>query len=212
MSMEIAPVPTLTGDRVTLEPLGQEHADDLRAAVADGDLWRTWYTSIPAPAQVEAEIDRRLAEHEAGRMVPFAVRDRPTGRVVGATTFMNIDSGNRHVEIGYTFLARSAQRSGINTESKLLMLSHAFEAWQCIAVEFRTHWHNLQSRAAIAGLGAKQDGVLRNHAIGRDGTLRDTVVFSIIASEWPAVRLSLAERLRRHDRSEGSRRRAARHA
>ncbi|MBF4614351.1 GNAT family N-acetyltransferase [Curtobacterium sp. VKM Ac-1376] len=212
MSMEIAPVPTLTGDRVTLEPLGQEHADDLRAAVADGDLWRTWYTSIPAPAQVEAEIDRRLAEHEAGRMVPFAVRDRPTGRVVGSTTFMNIDSGNRHVEIGHTFLARSAQRSGINTESKLLMLSHAFEAWQCIAVEFRTHWHNLQSRAAIAGLGAKQDGVLRNHAIGRDGTLRDTVVFSIIASEWPAVRLSLAERLRRHDRSEGSRRRSARHA
>ena len=210
--MEIAPVPTLTGDRVTLEPLGQEHAEDLRAAVADGDLWRTWYTSVPAPAQVEAEIDRRLAEHEAGRMVPFAVRDRPTGRVVGATTFMNIDTGNRHVEIGSTFLAKSAQRSGINTESKLLMLSHAFEAWQCIAVEFRTHWHNVQSRTAIAGLGAKQDGVLRNHQIGRDGTLRDTVVFSITASEWPTVRLSLAERLRQHDRAEGSRRRSARHA
>lgn len=210
--MEIAPAPTLTGDRVTLEPLSQEHADDLRAAVTDGDLWRTWYTSVPAPAQVEDEIDRRLAEHEAGRMVPFAVRDRPTGRVVGSTTFMNIDPGNRHVEIGSTFLAKSAQRSGINTESKLLMLSHAFEAWQCIAVEFRTHWHNHQSRTAIAGLGAKQDGVLRNHSIGRDGTLRDTVVFSIIASEWPAVRLSLAERLRQHDRAEGSRRRSARHA
>lgn len=210
--MEIAPAPTLTGDRVTLEPLSQEHADDLRAAVADGDLWRTWYTSVPAPAQVEDEIDRRLAEHEAGRMVPFAVRDRPTGRVVGSTTFMNIDPGNRHVEIGSTFLAKSAQRSGINTESKLLMLSHAFEAWQCIAVEFRTHWHNHQSRAAIARLGAKQDGVLRNHSIGRDGTLRDTVVFSIIASEWSAVRLSLAERLRQHDRAEGSRRRSARHA
>lgn len=210
--MEIAPAPTLTGDRVTLEPLSQEHADDLRAAVADGDLWRTWYTSVPAPAQVEDEIDRRLAEHEAGRMVPFAVRDRPTGRVVGSTTFMHIDPGNRHVEIGSTFLAKSAQRSGINTESKLLMLSHAFEAWQCIAVEFRTHWHNHQSRAAIARLGAKQDGVLRNHSIGRDGTLRDTVVFSIIASEWSAVRLSLAERLRQHDRAEGSRRRSARHA
>jgi len=210
--METAPVPTLTGDRVTLEPLGSEHADDLRTVVADGDLWRTWYTSVPAPAQVDAEIDRRLAEHAAGRMVPFAVRDRPTGRVVGATTFMNIDATNRRVEIGHTFLGRSAQRSGINTEAKLLMLSHAFDAWQCIAVEFRTHWHNQQSRAAIAGLGAKQDGVLRNHAIGRDGTLRDTVVFSIIASEWPTVRLSLAERLRRHDRAEGSRRRAARHA
>ncbi|MFS0728598.1 GNAT family protein [Curtobacterium sp. 1P10AnD] len=210
--MEIAPVPTLTGDRVTLEPLGAEHADDLRAAVTDGDLWRTWYTSIPAPAQVDAEIERRLAEHEAGRMVPFAVRDRPTGRVVGSTTFMNVDQANRRVEIGSTFLARSAQRTGINTEAKLLQLSHAFESWQCIAVEFRTHFHNMQSRAAITALGAKQDGVLRNHQIGRDGTLRDTVVFSITASEWPTVRMSLAERLRRHDRAEGSRRRSARHA
>lgn len=210
--MEIDPVPTLTGDRVTLEPLAHEHADDLRAAVADGDLWRTWYSSIPAPADVDAEIDRRLGEHEAGRMVPFAVRDRPTGRVVGSTTFLAVDVANRRVEIGATFLAKSAQRSGINTESKLLMLSHAFETWQCIAVEFRTHWHNVQSRTAIAGLGAKQDGVLRNHQIGRDGTLRDTVVFSITASEWPTVRLSLAERLRQHDRAEGSRRRSARHA
>ncbi|AOX65903.1 RimJ/RimL family protein N-acetyltransferase [Curtobacterium sp. 320] len=210
--MEIAPAPTLTGDRVTLEPLGSEHADDLRAAVADGDLWRTWYTSIPAPAQVDDEIDRRLAEQAAGRMVPFAVRDRPTGRVVGSTTFLNPDTGNRRVEIGATFLSRSTQRTGINTEAKLLMLSHAFDVWQCIAVEFRTHWHNLQSRTAIAALGAKQDGVLRNHSIGRDGTLRDTVVFSVIASEWPTVRLSLAERLRRHDRAEGARRRAARHA
>jgi N-acetyltransferase len=210
--MEIAPVPTLTGDRVTLEPLGSEHADDLRAAVSDGDLWRTWYTSVPAPAQVDDEIERRLAEHAAGRMVPYAVRDRPTGRVVGSTTFMNLDPANRRVEIGSTFLARSAQRSGINTEAKLLMLSHAFDAWQCIAVEFRTHWHNTQSRTAIAAIGAKQDGVLRNHQLGRDGTLRDTVVFSIIASEWPTVRLSLTERLRRHDRAEGSRRRSARHA
>lgn len=210
--MEIAPAPTLTGDRVTLEPIAHEHADDLRAAVADGDLWRTWYSSIPALAQVDDEIDRRLAEHAAGRMVPFAVRDRPTGRVVGSTTFMNVDTANRRVEIGSTFLAKSSQRTGINTESKLLMLSHAFDVWQCIAVEFRTHWHNMQSRAAIAGLGAKQDGVLRNHQIGRDGTLRDTVVFSITSSEWPTVRLSLAERLRRHDRAEGSRRRSARHA
>jgi RimJ/RimL family protein N-acetyltransferase len=210
--METAPAPTLTGDRVTLEPLAHEHADDLRAAVADGDLWRTWYTSVPAPGQVDAEIDRRLAEQAAGRMVPFAVRDRPTGRVVGATTFMNIDTANRRVEIGHTFLAPSAQRTGINTESKLLLLSHAFDVWKCIAVEFRTHWHNTQSRAAIAGLGAKQDGVLRNHSVGQDGTLRDTVVFSVIASEWPTVRLSLAERLRRHDRAEGARRRSARHA
>lgn len=210
--METAPAPTLTGDRVTLEPLAHEHADDLRVAVADGDLWRTWYTSVPAPGEVDAEIDRRLAEQAAGRMVPFAVRDRPTGRVVGATTFINIDTVNRRVEIGSTFLAPSAQRTGINTESKLLLLSHAFDAWRCIAVEFRTHWHNTQSRAAIAGLGAKQDGVLRNHSVGPDGTLRDTVVFSVIASEWPTVRMSLSERLRRHDRAEGARRRSARHA
>ncbi|MCL9663774.1 GNAT family N-acetyltransferase [Curtobacterium albidum] len=210
--MEIATVPTLTGDRVTLEPLAAEHADDLRAAVADGDLWRTWYTSVPAPDRVEAEIDRRLGEHAAGRMVPFAIRDRPTGRVVGATTFANIDTVNRRVEIGYTFLARATQRSGINTEAKLLLLSHAFDTWDCIAVEFRTHWHNQQSRAAIASLGAKQDGVLRSHSIGRDGTLRDTVVFSITAAEWPTVRLSLTERLRTRDRAEGARRRAARHA
>jgi RimJ/RimL family protein N-acetyltransferase len=210
--MEIAPVPTLTGDRVTLEPLSSDHADDLRAAVADGDLWRTWYTSVPAPAQVDAEIDRRLSEHAAGRMVPFAVRDRPTGRVVGATTFMNIDTANRRVEIGSTFLAPSSQRSGINTESKLLLLSHAFDVWRVIAVEFRTHWHNRQSRAAIEGLGAKQDGVLRSHQIGRDGTVRDTVVYSVIEPEWPTVRMALTERLRRHDRAAGARRRGARHA
>jgi RimJ/RimL family protein N-acetyltransferase len=210
--METDPAPTLTGDRVTLEPLSHEHADDLRAAVADGDLWRAWYTRVPTPAGVDEEVDRRLAEQAAGRMVPFAVRDRPTGRVVGATTFLNLDRENRRVEIGATFLGASAQRTGINTEAKLLMLSHAFDVWQCIAVEFRTHWHNIRSRTAIAGLGAKQDGVLRNHALGRDGSLRDTVVFSVIQSEWPTVRLSLAERLRSHDRAEGSRRRSARHA
>jgi RimJ/RimL family protein N-acetyltransferase len=210
--METDPAPTLTGDRVTLEPLSHEHADDLRAAVADGDLWRAWYTQVPTPAGVDEEVDRRLAEQAGGRMVPFAVRDRPTGRVVGATTFCNLDRENRRVEIGATFLGASAQRTGINTEAKLLMLSHAFDVWQCIAVEFRTHWHNTRSRAAIAGLGAKQDGVLRNHALGRDGSLRDTVVFSVIQSEWPTVRLSLAERLRSHDRAEGSRRRSARHA
>lgn len=210
--MEIAPVPTLTGDRVTLEPLGVEHVDDLRTAVADGDLWRTWYTSVPAPAEVEGEIQRRLDEHAAGRMVPFAVRDRPTGRVVGSTTFMHIDAGNRRVEIGSTFLAASTQRTGVNTEMKLLMLSQAFDVWRCIAVEFRTHFHNRQSRRAIEELGAKQDGVLRSHQIGRDGTLRDTVVFSITEAEWPTVRLSLAERLRRHDRTAGTRRVGGRHA
>jgi RimJ/RimL family protein N-acetyltransferase len=213
--MDIDPIPTLIGDRVTLEPLGHEHAADLRAAVADGDLWRTWTTSVPRPAEVDGEIDRRLAEHAAGTMVPFAVRDRPTGRVVGSTTFMAVDVLNRRVEIGSTFLARSAQRTGINAEAKLLLLSHAFEAWDCIAVEFRTHWHNRQSRTAIEALGAKLDGVLRNHRVGPDGTLRDTVVYSITDAEWPTVRLGLRERLAAHDRREGSRhegRHAGRHA
>jgi RimJ/RimL family protein N-acetyltransferase len=213
--MDIAPIPTLNGDRVTLEPLGQEHADDLRAAVADGELWRTWYTNVPRPAEVEGEIDRVLAEHAAGTMVPFAIRDRSTGRVVGMTTFMNIDAMHDRVEIGTTFLAASAQRTGINTEAKLLLLSHAFEAWDCMAVEFRTHWHNQQSRAAITSLGAKQDGVLRNHRKGPDGSRRDTVVYSIIDSEWPTVRLALRERLAAADRKAGSRaegRHSGRHA
>jgi N-acetyltransferase len=209
--MEIAPLPTLTGDRIALEPLAHEHADDLRQAVSDGELWRTWYTAVPGPGEVDAEIDRRLAEQAAGTMIPFAVRDRPAGRVVGSTTFLNIDRANRRLEIGATFLAKSAQRTGINTEMKLLMLSQAFEAWGCIAVEFRTHWHNQQSRTAIARLGAKQDGVLRNHKVGPEGAHRDTVVFSIIESEWPTVRWSLRERLREHDRSAG-RRHSGRHA
>jgi RimJ/RimL family protein N-acetyltransferase len=213
--MDSAPIPTLTGDRVTLEPLGREHADDLRAAVSDGDLWRTWHTNVPRPAEVEAHIDRALAEHAARTTVPFAIRDRSTGRVVGMTTFLNIEVEHRRLEIGSTFLGGSSQRTGINTEAKLLLLSHAFDVWDATAVEFRTHWHNRASRAAIAALGAKQDGVLRNHRLGPDGSRRDTVVFSIIDAEWPTVRLALQERLAARDRVAGSRaegRHTGRHA
>ncbi len=192
--MDFSTLPTLTGTRVTLEPLTIDHANELGSAV--GELWRTWYTHIPELEGMAAEIERRLALREAGSMLPFAVRRNDTGEAVGMTTFMNLDPANRRLEIGSTWLAKSAQRTGINTEAKLLLLGHAFEALDCIAVEFRTHWHNLQSRRAIAELGAKQDGVLRNHQLSRDGTLRDTVVFSIIASEWPTVRLGLQERLR----------------
>ena len=131
-------------------------------------------------------------------MVPFTARRNDTGAVIGMTTFMNIDAVNRRVEIGSTWTASSAQRSGTNTESKLLLLTHAFETQDCIAVEFRTHWLNQQSRAAIAKLGAKQDGVLRSHSLASDGTLRDTVVFSIIAIEWPAIRRELRRRLAAH--------------
>ena len=198
--MDFTTLPELTGTRVTLEPLSARHVDALKTAVAEGELWRAWYTGIPSPDGMPAEVDRRLALFAAGDMLPWAIRDNARGVVVGMTTFMNIVPQHRHLEIGSTWLAPSAQRSGINTEAKLLLLTHAFEALDCIAVEFRTHWHNRQSRAAIGALGAKQDGVLRNHQLGVDGTLRDTVAFSIIRDEWPTVRLGLTERLARHTR------------
>lgn len=181
----------LENDHVRLEPLAADHADDL-AEAATG-LEYAWYTSVPAsPAE---EIAFRLAERDAGRMNPWAVLH--AGRAVGMTTFCNIDQPNRHVEIGYTWLATRVQRTAVNTAAKLLLLGHAFEACDAIAVEFRTHWHNRQSRAAIERLGAKQDGVLRNARLGPDGTLRDTVVYSILPHEWPGVRLGLQTRLAR---------------
>ncbi len=186
---------TLAGDLVVLEPLAHAHHDGLVAAVSDGELWNLSYTTVPRPEAMRAEIDRRLALAAAGSMLPFTALRRDTGAVIGMTTYMNVDAANRRVEIGSTWNARSAQRTGTNTESKLLLLGHAFEELGCIAVEFRTHWLNQQSRAAIARLGAKQDGVLRNHVIMRDGSYRDTVVFSIIASEWPAVRGELRRKL-----------------
>jgi RimJ/RimL family protein N-acetyltransferase len=184
----------LEGPTVRLEPLHPRHADDLARAAADGDVWRKWTTRIPAPDEVPAEIEARLAAQAAGRIVPWAVVTG--GRAVGMTTYWAVDEGNRRLEIGATWLGASAQGTGTNAEAKLLLLTRAFEVLDCIAVEFRTHWHNRQSRAAIERLGAKLDGVLRNHSIGREGTLRDTVVYSIIASEWPTVRHGLLERLR----------------
>ena len=194
-SMGFHDIPMLRGTRMTLEPLSLDHADELAAAVAEGELWRRWYTRIPSPAQMRADIAHRIAQHEAGQIVPWTVRRAGDGRAVGMTTYLNIVEEHRRLEIGSTWLALSAQRTGINTEAKLHLLTHAFETLGCIAVEFRTHWHNQQSRRAIAALGARQDGVLRSHQLGPEGTLRDTVVFSIIAGEWPAVRLSLAEKL-----------------
>ncbi len=186
--------PTLTGARVRLEALSRAHSQDLAAAVAVGDLWQTWYTSIPSPDGMADEIGRRLDAQASGLVAPWAIIDQEAGRAVGMTTYLHLDPANRRLEIGSTWLGRGVQRSGVNAEAKLLLLTRAFDELDCIAVEFRTHWHNAQSRAAIARLGAKQDGVLRSHQIGRDGTLRDTVVFSITAAEWPAVRLGLAER------------------
>jgi RimJ/RimL family protein N-acetyltransferase len=185
----------LEGNHVVLEPLTDDHHDGLVDAVRDGELWKLWYTRIPRPESVPEEIGSRLRQQRAGTMLPFTVRQVATGRVVGMTTFCNADAAGPRIEIGATWLARSAQGTAVNPEAKLLMLRHAFEEWDCVAVEFRTHWMNRQSRAAIARLGAKQDGVLRHHMRMPDGTLRDTVVFSIIAPEWPTVRANLQHRL-----------------
>jgi len=189
--MDLFHAPTVTGSLVALEPLSQEHVADLRTAASENDLWRTWYTNVPHPDAMPDEVARRLRLHELGQMLPWAIRRSSTGRVVGMTTFLNPSSDTMRLEIGATWLAASAQGTGVNREAKLLQLSYAFDELHCIAVEFRTHWHNRQSRAAIAALGAKQDGVLRSHSVGPGGALRDTVVFSIIASEWPAVRVGL---------------------
>lgn len=181
---------SLRGQHATLEPLGLEHEAGAIEAVRDGNLWELWYTAIPAPDAVRAEIIRRLDLQAKGLMLPFAVRT-PDGRFAGMTTFMNIDAGNQRVEIGSTWYRNSVQRSALNTECKLMLLAHAFDKLQCIAVEFRTHFFNHQSRRGIERLGAKLDGVLRNHQTTSNGTLRDTAVYSIIASEWPTVRCHL---------------------
>jgi RimJ/RimL family protein N-acetyltransferase len=199
MANPIVPV-TLTGHYVVLEPLRHDHHDGLVAAAEDGELWNLWYTSVPSPDRMSAEIDRRLDLQEEGSMLPFTtrLRDQATGepgRVIGMTTYMNIDAAVPRVEIGSTWNAASAHGSGTNPDSKLLLLQHAFDLLNCPAVEFRTHWMNFQSREAIARLGAKQDGVLRSHSRMADGSLRDTVVFSILANEWPMVRSALEQRV-----------------
>jgi RimJ/RimL family protein N-acetyltransferase len=188
---------TLEGRHVRIEPLAREHDAGIRAAAADGELWRLWYTSVPAPEKTAEWIDAALDVRERLGGMPFVVRETPTGDVVGATRYFNVDAANRRLEIGHTWYAKRVQRTAVNTECKLLLLTHAFEALDCIAVEFRTSFFNFRSREAIERLGAKQDGILRNHAILPDGTLRDTVVFSIIAPEWPAVKRHLAYRLER---------------
>jgi len=188
---------TLKGQFAHLEPLSPEHHDALIAAVSDGHLWKLWYTAIPRPDTMRAEIERRLGLQRQGLMLPFAVRRLDTGALCGMTTFMNVDAFHRRVEIGSTWYAASAQRTAINTECKLMLLSHAFDTLHCIAVEFRTHWMNQASRAAILRLGAKQDGILRSHQRLPDGSLRDTVVFSIIEPEWATVRRHLQYKLGR---------------
>jgi RimJ/RimL family protein N-acetyltransferase len=183
----IEPV-TMSGQHATLEPLAPSHVPALAEAARDGELWRLWYTGVPTPEGAGAYVDTALDWRERLDAMPFVVRDNRSGDIVGCTRYFNVDAVNRRLEIGHTWYAKRVQRTPLNTECKLMLLGHAFEKLACIAVEFRTHWFNHASRAAIARLGAKQDGVLRNHAVTADGIKRDTVVFSIIDSEWPAVR------------------------
>lgn len=181
---------TLSGLHATLRPLEQAHHDALCEATRDGELWRLWYTAVPSPEGMAAEIARRLGLQAKGSMLPLTVFDA-NGRVAGMTTYMNIDASNKRVEIGSTWYARRVQRSPLNTECKLMLLRHAFETLHCIAVEFRTHRLNTQSRRAIERLGAQLDGILRAHALSSDGSVRDTAVYSITAPEWPAIRTHL---------------------
>ena len=196
MAIDLTPF-ELQGVHARLEPLQASHLAGLQAAVQDGELWNLWYTLIPTPAGMAAEIQRRLSLQDKGSMLPFAVVDVHSQRIVGMTTYMNIDAVNRRVEIGSTWYARSAQRTALNTECKRMLLGHAFEQWDCIAVEFRTHWFNQQSRKGIERLGAKLDGVLRAHQITANGSLRDTCVYSITAPEWPSVKAHLDHQLSR---------------
>ena len=190
---------TLRGQHVCLMPLSAAHHDDLLEAVKDGELWRHWYTAIPTPDKMASEIERRLSLQKQGSMLPFTVQ--VNGKSVGMTTYMNIDAANLRVEIGSTWYRASVQRSPVNTECKRLLLAYAFEQLQCNAVEFRTHFFNQQSRRAIERLGAKLDGVLRNHQINHHpdaaGALRDTCVYSILNTEWPTVKAHLDYQLSR---------------
>jgi len=188
----------LEGHGVRLEPLKPEHHDGLAAAAADGELWKLWFTSVPSPGETQAYIAAALAGQQAGHMLPWAVRELASGALVGSTRYHDIVAPIDRVEIGYTWYARRCQRSHVNTACKLLLLGHAFEALRCAAVGFRTDNFNFASQRAIAALGAKQDGVIRHHHARRDGTVRDTVLFSILAAEWPDVKRHLELRLARH--------------
>jgi len=181
---------TLCGQHVRVEPLSPAHEPGLIEAVKDGELWRLWYTAVPSPEGMAREIARRLDLHAKGSMTPFTVFDAD-GRIAGMTTYMNVDAANKRVEIGSTWYAARVQRSPLNTECKRLLLAHAFDTLQCIAVEFRTHRFNTQSRRAIERLGAQLDGILRAHQRDGQGNLRDTAVYSITAAEWPTVRSHL---------------------
>lgn len=186
---------SLTGNHATLMPLTLDHTADLSEAVKDGELWKLWYATIPSPENMANEIERRLNMQDKGTMLPFVVIDNKTRQVVGMTTYCNIDAINKRLEIGWTWYQKSVQRTALNTECKLLLLNHAFETLECIAVEFRVNFFNHTSRKAVERLGAKFDGILRNHRVLTNGVIADWCVYSIINSEWPAVKANLKWKL-----------------
>ena len=194
MSRWIEPV-TFKSEHATLEPLSTAHINELGEASKDGELWKLWFTGVPSPETVESYVEDALAMFDKHTAMPFVIRENKSGKIIGSTRFCNIEEHSQRAEIGYTWYAKNYQRSPINTECKLMLLTHAFEQLGAIAVEFRTHWHNQASRRAIERLGAKQDGVLRNHQRLADGSYRDTVVFSIINNEWLAVKNGLTFKL-----------------
>ncbi|MFZ6847202.1 GNAT family N-acetyltransferase [Undibacterium sp. RuRC25W] len=181
----------LSGQYVSLEPLTQDHLPDIQRAAADGELWNLFFTSVPRPETTQQWIDTALEMQRQQTAIVFVIREKHSGTIVGSTRYFRIEAQNKRLEIGHTWYSQSAQRSGVNTDSKLLLLTHAFEVFDCIAVEFRTDFFNHKSQAAIERLGAKRDGILRNHTIMPDGRIRDTVVYSILEHEWPGVKKNL---------------------
>lgn len=187
---------TLAGQHALLVPLTQDHLNGLASAASDGQLWELFFTSVPAPDSMTIWFDKAMEQQEKGLAIPFTVFDQTLNKIIGSTRYCNIDNANKRLEIGYTWYAQSYQRSAINTECKLLLLTHAFEVLECNAVEFRTDWFNQRSQKAIERLGAKRDGVLRSHMILPDGRVRDTVVYSILKHEWPGVKANLEFKLK----------------
>ncbi len=189
----------IEGEKTKLIPLKMEHKEELMEAAKDGNLWELWYTSVPSLDGADTYIQSAIDQYNNKSSIPFAVIDKSSNTIIGSTRYCNIDHQNNRLEIGYTWYAKSFQRTGINTECKYLLIKNAFEVFKVIAVEFRTHWHNHPSRKAILRLGAKQDGILRNHKIDKSGNMRDTVVFSIIQNEWQTIKQSLEYQLKKYD-------------
>lgn len=189
----------LEGQKVKLIPLTTSHKEELLLASSDGKLWELWFTSVPSKETIENYMKKALDDYQKGNAYPFVIVNKSNGELIGSTRYCNAESDHKRLEIGYTWYAKKYQRTGVNTECKYLLLKYAFENLNCIAVEFRTNWHNLRSRTAISRLGAKQDGVLRNHQLLFDGSYRDTVVFSITDREWKGVKKSLEYELKKYN-------------